>query len=211
MEADEILRRAWAAVEKAGVPESLQEVAFREAVEILKGEDSTSADTKTHKGAGPKKTQGSGPGRGRTTPETPATEVPDENTFFSQLAHESGIDETDLSDIFNLMPDGRVQIQQPARELGDNAADQARAVIVLVAGARSKGLGENPVSADAVRAECKRKNCYQGGNFAPKHLGPLKGFNAGSTPKQIVLNSKWLPEFTAAVNKLHGRGADDEG
>jgi hypothetical protein len=36
MEVDEILRKAWEAVQKAGVPEPLQEVAFREAVDVLR-------------------------------------------------------------------------------------------------------------------------------------------------------------------------------
>ena len=219
MDAQEILKQAWEAVEQSGVPKTLHEVAFREAVQIMRdGGDATAKSGQSKTAVKQTRRTASAGGRARrgnrSTRTAPAAstaqaiEIPDENTFFSNLAKESGADETDLRDILTLLPDGTVQIDQPARELGGNAADQARTVIVLVAGARSKGLGENPVSAEAVRAECRRKHCYQSNNFAAKHLGPLRGFNGGSTSNEIVVNSKWVGEFAEAVDRLHGRGKD---
>ena len=35
----------------------------------------------------------------------------------------------------------------------------------------------------------------------------MKGFNAGSNRNEIVLASKWVDEFGAAVSKLHGRSS----
>jgi hypothetical protein len=39
MDVDDLIRRAWEAVEKAGVPEALQKMAFREAIDFLRFED----------------------------------------------------------------------------------------------------------------------------------------------------------------------------
>jgi hypothetical protein len=83
-------------------------------------------------------------------------------------------------------------------------AQQAKCVIALVAGARSRGLGEQPVGADAVRSEAKRKHCFDKNNFAGKHLGPMKGFNVGSNRSEIVLTSKWLDDFKNAVATASG-------
>lgn len=100
--------------------------------------------------------------------------------------------------------------EDPTRELGSSTAEQAKTVIPLVAGARSFGLGERPVDARAIRAELTRKNCYQERKFAERHLGPLRGFNAGANPQQIVTTSKWVEEFTAAVNRVLGRPEKDD-
>jgi hypothetical protein len=78
-------------------------------------------------------------------------------------------------------------------------------VIALVAGARSRGLGEKPVNAGAVRDELKRKNCWSSGNFAVYHLGPMKGFNAGSNKEEILTTTRWVEEFKTALDQAHGR------
>lgn len=53
------------------------------------------------------------------------------------------------------------------------------------------------------------KRCYNSGNFAAKHLGPLRGFNAGSNRTEIVLTSKWIDDFAAAVKTAHGDSEED--
>jgi hypothetical protein len=89
--------------------------------------------------------------------------------------------------------------------LGSTAAEQAKTVIALVSSARAIGLGEKPVDAEAVRREVERKRCYQSNNFASKHLGPMKGFNAGSNKNEILLTSRWVEEFKAAMAKAQGQ------
>jgi hypothetical protein len=133
----------------------------------------------------------------------------DEDRFFADLAHESNEDETDLRDLLTLIDDGKVQVIPAARTLGSNTAEQAKTIIALVASGRGKGLGERRVDAAAVRAEVTRKGAYQQNNFASGHLGPLKGFNAGSNRSEILLTSKWIDEFKAAVAKAHGRTDKD--
>jgi hypothetical protein len=99
-----------------------------------------------------------------------------------------------------LAADGTVLVTAATAKLGSTIAEQARTVIALVASARGIGLGENPVNAEQVRAECKRKRCYDSKNFA-NHMGALNGFNSGANRTQIVLTSKWPDEFKAAVAK----------
>jgi hypothetical protein len=203
VEIDELLRQAWKAVQKAGIPEALHEAAFKEAVERLGSSDSPAKE--------PKKT-GRVEKRGKrdsTTERKPsAGEIPDEDSFFSAVATESGLPETDLRDLLILTQDGKVQVTTPTKNLGKSIAEQARTVIALVAGARAKGLGEHPVKADSVREELNRKHAYDRPNFAAYHLGPMKGFNAISNTTEIILTSKWLDDFTTAVARAHGRKPD---
>lgn len=206
MNANKLLSDAWKAVEEAGVPEHLQETAFREAVQYLKesnGDPGSGAST----GSEVRSKNSRGARGKRAVPEVeekPAVVTDDD--FFSRLATESGVDVAELRRVLRLDGDGRtVKIDQPTRQLGKNKAAQARAVTVLVAGARYGGLDEHPVSATAVRAECDRKRCYDSTNYA-KHVGALKGFNMDGRDK-VVVNPKWVEEFDETVGRLAERSA----
>jgi hypothetical protein len=209
MEPNDLLAKAWEAVEKSGVPESLQETAFKEAVAYLRSGEGADEGDGAWRDAGRRSTTRRSPKakptRTASEPAAGAVDPPDEDSFFEDLANESGVDEQDLRDILQLTSDGRVQVTQPTKDLGKNTAEQARTVVALVASARAVGLNERPVNAETVRREVERKRCFDRPNFASKVLGKLKGFNAGSTRNEIVTNSKWLDEFTAAVNQAHGR------
>jgi hypothetical protein len=207
VDVDELVERAWKAVEKAGVSEAAQPTAFKEAVDFLRHGDEGSA--RGSSGGAPKpKRQRSSAGRSRRNEASSgaggADDLPDENTFFAQLVDESGVAEQELRDLLQLSG-AKVHVTTPARNLGTNASEQARTVIALVAGARSKGLNEKPVDAEAVRREANRKHCYDSTNFSGAHLRPMKGFNAGSSRNEIVLTSKWIDEFKEAVAKASGR------
>jgi hypothetical protein len=199
MDVEELLSRAWSAVEKAGIPDELHELAFKEAINFLL------ASTATPPAAGSQPHPAS-PAEGSPArpPESPGARA-DEDTFFSKLTHESGEPESDLRDILNLTADGKVHVIPPTKDLGTSVTQQARTVIALVAGARSKGLDEKPVNAEEVRAELKRKQCYDKNNFSNSHLGSMKGFNAGANRNELLLTSKWVDDFKVAVAKAHGR------
>jgi hypothetical protein len=130
--------------------------------------------------------------------------------MFAELARESGVAESDLRDILQLTPVGQLHVTPPTKDLGSSLAEQAKNVIALVASARSKGLGERVIDANVVRAELTRKHCYDSANFASKHLGPMKGFNAGSNRNEIVVTSKWIDEFKSAVAHAHGRTSPED-
>lgn len=205
MDTSELLRRAWEAVEQSGVPESLHDAAFREAVEDLRareGEGSSAAREQQQE----RRSRGRGrtPKGGAKAATEEKTALVDKDTFFANLAHESGVPEADLHDVLSLSG-GNVHVTQPTRNLGTNTAQQARTIIALVGAARAFGLGERPIDAVAVRNEVKRRNCYDQANYAAKHLAELKGFNPGGSSSEMVTTSKWVGEFTAAVNRALGR------
>jgi hypothetical protein len=102
-----------------------------------------------------------------------------------------------LKDVLQCSDEGHIHVLPPAKDLGSSKSAQARTVIALVAGARAHGLGEDPVDAGAVRAEMKKKRCYDQSNFS-FHLRPLKGFNSNPSGG-LVLTSKWVGDFTAAI------------
>jgi hypothetical protein len=210
MDVNELLARAWAAVEKSGVPEPLQPLALKEAIDFLRGEAGPLGSGRTGSAIGRRgRSRSTNEAEGRAESDEQADAPPSEDAFFAELAAESGQDEGALRDVLQLTADGKVQVTAPTRNLGASTAEQAKNVIALVAGARGIGLRERPVSAGAVREELERKRCYNVNHFASKHLGPLKGFNAGSNRAQIVLTSKWPNEFGAAVSKVHGREPSD--
>jgi hypothetical protein len=200
VDVEELLAKAWKAVDQAKVPDALREVAFKEAVDYLRS--AAEQPGARLRGASPRRRQSGGPD---TQASSEPTVPRDEDGFFAELAKESGETELDLRDVLHLTSDGRVQVTPPTKDLGKSVAEQAKTVIALVAGARSKGLGERPVDADAVRREVERKHCYQSNNFASKHLRALKGFNAGSSSREITVTSKWLGDFRTALAKAHGR------
>jgi hypothetical protein len=218
MEPNEILKKAWEAVQASGVPESMHEAAFREAVAIVRGEGAESAQelppdrpatrAPNHiaKKSGPK----AAAKRTRSEPANTSIQVPDAATFFAELAHESGVDETDLRDILKLGADGTINVTPPTRMLGGSKAEQARTIVGLVAPARLIGLHEDPVSAEALRRECQRKNCFDTNNFASTVIGGLDGVNYGGSRAEIVLTSKWVSGFQVAANRAHGRSGESD-
>lgn len=173
MEANELLRRAWEAVEASGVPESLYETAFREALDHLRAKEGGSSSAST-RDAGALGRRRGGPasrstGAGSEAAKKQAAPSVDEDTFFATLAHESGVEETDLRDVLSLSGTN-VHVTAATRVLGANKAQQARTITALVAGARGFGLGERPIDASAVRDEVKRKHAYDQSNYSTKHL-----------------------------------------
>lgn len=211
VDVDELIQRAWEAVKKANVPEPVQGLAFKEATDFLRddngdpGAGKGSPERRPRKRARAKGTAG----KSRAPEGEGETANVDEAEFFQTLASESGVAENRLRDCLQLTSSGTVHVNPPTRQLGDSRRAQAQTVIALVAGARSRGLGENPVNAEAVHAEIKRKHAWDKNNFSNKHLGPMKGFNGGSDRTQIVLTSKWEDEFKAAIDFVLG-DRDDE-
>ena len=217
MDVNELLATAWAAVEGAGVPKELHETAFKEAVAYLRESDAGPAGSGSGKGTGSgqkgratRKTSNGRKSPSKSTGTVAGSGSVDPAEFFSRLAEESGVEEKLLRDTFQLGDGGKVHVIQRTSDLGDNVAEQARIVIPLVAAARAIGLGEDPVKADAVRDELKRKRCWDSGNFAGKHLGKLVGFKAGGSRADIVLTSTWDKEFVDAMTGAHGGTGGDE-
>jgi hypothetical protein len=198
---EDVLREAAAAVAAAEVPDDLRSAAFQEAVKMLTAADAGNGDAANARSETRRKSAAKESGASKAPP--------DEASFFSQLADESGVGEEALRDVLQVMKDRKVHVTPATRKLGESKAEQAKTVIALVASARAHGLGEDPVDAEAVRQEAKRKRCFDKNNFAGKALTPLNGFNAGSNRNEIKLTSKWVGEFKTAVNRARGLEATE--
>lgn len=205
---DELMKRAWEAVQKAGVSEAAQAVALQEAVAYLREEDGGGGG-KSESEAEQTRRKTRGGGRGPSGSKSRTGDLPDQGTFFERLAHESGIDAAHLKEVLQLDGD-TVHVLAATKDLGSNKAEQARNIVALVASARLYGLGEDPVSANAVRAEVQKKRAFDEANFGTGHLGRMKGFKFGSNRAQIIVMATWLAEFKAAVHKVRGTSDDDK-
>jgi hypothetical protein len=207
MGVEKLLKEAWVAVEKAGVPVPLQEIAFKEAVDYLRhaaGDGDEFRASRPPKKRPSRKSSGSKSEASQT--QSPPRPQQDEKTFFSELANESGVDEKLLRDVLQLKEDA-VHVIPPTRRLGKSKAEQTRRVIALVAGAYTHGLATSPVDAEVVRAEAKRKRCFDPANFAAT-LKKLKGFSQGSDKNEIMVGSKWLDEFQEAITTATDEGGE---
>jgi hypothetical protein len=209
VDVDELIARAWRAVEKAGVAEAAQAAALQEAVRFLREGNGGRAGSNQGGGGASTRNRAAASSKRRPgkTEAAAAGDLPDSDDFFAVLASESGVDEGELRDVL-LYKAGKVTVSPPTRMFGGSKTAQAKAITALVAGARAKGLGESTVPAEHVHDELKRKQCWDQNNFN-KHLGALQGYNVGSNRSEIVTTSKWVGEFTDAVNQALGK-ADDE-
>lgn len=219
VEVEELIERAWKAVERAKVSETAQPVALQEAVAFLRDQDRNAGGDSGREGSidRNRSTQSRRRTKSRETVEfdpapsdvmggAEADEVA-EDTFFSTLASESGVADSDLRDVL-LYKGGKVTVSPPTRMFGESKTAQAKAITALVAGARAKGLGESTVRAEVVHDELKRKQCWDKNNFN-QHLRALRGYNVGSDRSEIVTTSKWVAEFKDAVALGVGTTDDD--
>lgn len=169
MDVEELLARAWGAVEKAGIPEPLQEYAFKEALARLSGSTPSNpaiavpsnynvemADVTTNNSGTP----------------TPAAHV-DGSEPFGKFARESGVAVEDLERVFYIQ-DGLPHLNVPRSKLGKTASDQAKAVAVAITAAYDYGRDETPIAESIVKAETSRLKIDLGGNWA-KAMGSLQG------------------------------------
>jgi hypothetical protein len=210
MDVEELVKTAWEAVEKAGLPEPLQAAALKGAMDYLReggGDGAGSGGGAGKRETPPKRSRRSTRRAVKASDDSPAVSV-DDAQFFESLANESGTDETVLRDALQLK-NGKVHVIPPTRKLGSSKAEQTRRVIAMVAGAQARGLGVSPADADAVRAEAKRKHCFDPANFAST-LKAMKGFSPGSTRQEIIVGSRWIEEFNEAVATATGTGETED-
>ena len=119
----------------SGVPEPLQELAFKEAIAYLRSEAATADRSATVQRVG-------SPPAGTVVG---AVDAPIEETaFFRNLSQEAGVPEADLRDVLNLTSDGKVQVMTTTKDLGKSVAQQARTVVAWSVGLVRRGLARNP-------------------------------------------------------------------
>jgi hypothetical protein len=186
VEVSELLKKAWAAVEEARLPDGVQGVAFREAMRVLAPSPGPAAAPPQRDNAGTGRTSsGTIAARGKENlNEDGGIQVPEEE-IFDKVAEHTGVDRSKLEEIVHL-DGGDLRVNLPGFKLGSNNAERARTVAQILTIVRGFGLDENETSVEEVRREVIRLKCYDGANFSSQ-LRALNGFLVtGAGPKRRI-------------------------
>jgi hypothetical protein len=205
MEVSELLRRAWTAVEEAGLPEKIHEVAFREAMRVLiPGAGGTSVTavrpakpSRAVSGTGGSRSAGAGSDGDGGINVT-------EGEIFDKVVEHTGVDRDKLDKIVHL--DGEVlRVSIPGIRLGKNNAEKTRVVAQILTIVRGFGLDENETSLEVIRAEATRLKCYDTANFS-SHVAKLSGYviTGSGANRRIRAKAGGIQAFPALVEKLSG-------
>lgn len=204
MELAESIKTAWSAVQDSGVPEHMQELAFKEALRSLLGTGQPAPQSRQpHKPGG----GGASGGEGKQTPYDdgdPPTRV-DENDVITAVSEHTDVPVEKLEKVFYLDNDA-VKIRVKRSALGGNAADQTRAVAQIITVVRKVGMRHTDTDFDVIRDECQRKHLYDGGNFASKHLPNIDGFavKGEGRNKRLKATNGGLTAFPTLIDKVLG-------
>jgi hypothetical protein len=177
MDAREVLTQAWDAVQQSGVPESLYDTAFKEAVSLI----SAPAGRRSNP---PKPPAGSGGGEAST--DESGTENLDTDALTQIIADEAELDVAQLIEFLYFDPDGTPHINVPGRKLGSTDAAKAKAIATTFAAVAYFGMDEPSVTLAPVRAEAIRLKAYQENNFAAHMKGVPGTVLSGSGATRVL-------------------------
>jgi len=198
VDAEEVLTKAWAAVEASGVPKELYELAFKEAVGLL---------SKTVMAQPVSRAEYLVPKQGSSSEQGLADNQPaDQSPSVQHFANESGIPVGELEEVFYFDPDGTPHLNVAGRKLGESTASKAKAVATALAAAYHFSHDDPQVAVDVIKSECERLKCYDKKNFWA-HMGAspatvLSG--AGSTRVLKVKSSEIAAALRTVVNSARG-------
>lgn len=198
MEANEVLTKAWSAVQGSGVPEDLYEVAFREAVALIKATNGLRQPSLRADEAG----AGAGVGAKVATEGSAEGVEVDTEALIHKFAEESGVDLAELVEVFFFDADGTAHLNVAGRKLGESTASKAKAVATAIAAAYHYSVDEPSVSVELIRAECNRLKCFDKKNFFA-HMGAAPGTvlsGSGSSRVLRIKSSEIETALRAVVN-----------
>jgi hypothetical protein len=201
MELAQSIRTAWTAVEESGVPEHMQELAFKEALRSLLGTAPQAAPGQQSK---LKRSDDGGEPTGDDDGEGAPPTV-DEHAVIAAVSEHTGVAVEKLDRVFHL-DNGVVKILVNHSSLGSNAADKTRAAAQIITVVRKVGMGHADTDFDIIREECQRKHFYDSGNFASKHLPNIDGFavKGEGRSKRLEARNGGLAAFPVLVDKVLG-------
>lgn len=203
MELAESIKTAWAAVEDSGIPENMQELAFREALRSLLGtqpvvpiDRGSGVGTGALSGSSSQQSD-SGEGDGTTTV--------DEQAVIAAVSEHTGVSSEKLEQVFHI-DNGVVKVFLNHNALGKNSADKARATAQIITVVRKIGMGHNDTDFDIIRDECQRKHFYDGKNFASKHMPGIDGFvvKGEGRNKRLEVRASGINAFGGLIDKVLG-------
>lgn len=197
----ELLKKAWTAVENAGLPTEIQPIAFREAIRILspatRGPASTQTGARSSGGAAGGNHSGSG-----ETPGSNGRVGVSEDEIYDRVVSHTGVDRDKLERLVHLDDDGP-RVSLAGLKLGKNTSERARAVAQILTVARGFGLDENETSLEVIRTECDRLKVYDSANFSA-HMKALSGFviNGSGQNRRIRAKGPGIAAFPGLVDSL---------
>ena len=195
----ESIKETWAAVEESGIPDHVQELAFRETLRAVLGTARPSTAASATAAQPPSgATSGSSEGEGRASF--------DEQAVIAAVADHTGVSVGKLEQLFHL-DNGVVKLSVNHSALGRNAADKTRAAAQIITIVRKLGMGHADTDFDIIRDECQRKHFYDGTNFASKHLPGIDGFviKGEGRAKRLEARTSGVSAFPALIDKVLGQ------
>lgn len=211
MEINELLKKAWAEVERANLPAPLNEIAFKEAIRLLTYGDERSPGTSGTAGTKSKPsgtaTSGSSSERGSASP-VAESGLPSisEDEFFQKLEREAGVSRDKLERVIHY--DGKTPIiNLPGRALGASQKQKQIAIAQVLPVVRQYGLGEAETSAAVVRQECERLRCAD--RNLSKYLADLDGIVYTGPSRRKALKVRRVDAFQRVVDQLLGASNGD--
>ena len=215
----DILKSAWAAVVDSGVPSEVQGIAFKATLESLRSEGTSHSSGQRPPGdpPTPDRSKLGAQRRAKATPPgangspTTLADVGDAQDFFAAIAHETGVDEADLRDVFHV-ENGAVELKVAAKDLGSNSKAKSTTIATLLAGAVFGGTSHHRLPFSEIHDVCRSKRCFDSSN-ASAYLKALAGFAPVGTGKGQALTPKsgWEKEFGKAVAQVLGRAPTSDG
>jgi hypothetical protein len=201
MEVSETLKRAWSAVETAGLPERIQEAAFREAVRLLAPPPAGAMGEAPPQALTP---AGYAGGAGGREAAGGSGELVSEDQVYDRVAAHTGVARDRLEQVVHL--DGEVlKVSIPGLRLGRNNAERSRAVAQLLTISRGFGFEESETPLEVIRAECDRLRVYDQNNFS-SYIRALNGFVVTGTGgnRRLRAKSAGIAAFPALLDTLLG-------
>jgi hypothetical protein len=198
MDVSETLKRAWAAVQDASLPESMHEVAFREAMRLL-APDPGFVPMRSQMGNSVGPAGGGSAGAGGDVPVTIG-----EDEMYERVVQQTGVDRDKLDQLVHMDDDGP-KISIAGLKLGRNNAERTRAVAQILTIVRGFGLGESETQLEVIRAECDRLKVYDSANFS-SHLKALTGYviNGSGQNRRLRAKGPGVAAFSGLVSSLLG-------
>lgn len=208
MDTTDILKKAWQVVVDSGVPAEVQGEAFKAAIADIRGAapEATPAapngGVQAPKKRAPKTTAPRKPANGGSGDESVLSDVGEADSFLASIAHETGVAEEDLRDVFHV-ENGAVELKLASKELGSSNKEKTTTIAILLAGALFGGTDQQRLPFPDVHEVCKSKRCYDQAN-ASTYLKALTGFAALGKGKNqdITAKSGWEAEFAKAVGRV---------
>lgn len=203
MEVSETLKRAWAAVEQAGLPKEIHQVAFCEAVRlIVPAAASATRSTTGGTGRSPSAERDSDSNGGASNGDGKITAT--EDGVYDKVVAQTGVDRDKLEQVVHL-DDGALKVSIPGLKLGKNNAERARAVAQILTVTRGFGIEESETSLEVIRTECDRLRVYDQNNFS-SHMKALVGYvvTGSGTNRRVRAKGPGLQAFPALVDSLLG-------